>query len=178
MGKFRAAKIKNFLDVEKWKWVIKVFPVQYENLLSRGNGWLIKELESALNFKTDCTPSPPQFDRRRRNVTEGYVDYITENIDWDIEKLIDYGKAGGPGGFLLDSQVIIENKEEEEDLEPNDEDGDEKRSENKEKVIKLVDDDNNEEEDEDNNPDDDKDDDENSDEEDNVNDDSSSLKNE
>merc|ERR1711862_246024 len=141
-----------------------VFPVQYENLLSRGNGWLIKELESALNFKTDCTPSPPQFDRRRRNVTEGYVDYITESIDWDIEKLIDYGKAGGPGGFLLDSQVIIENKEEEEDLEPDDEDGDEKISENKEKVIKLVDGDNNEEEDEDNNSDEDDDDDNNPDE--------------
>jgi len=105
--KFRSAKILNFLSVEDWDWVAKLITVQHEALLANGTDFLIHDLEEALKAKSECLYTrAPQRDRRIRNITIPYVEYVDKKLNWFVEKKIGYNK----GDWISDSQIIDPNK--------------------------------------------------------------------
>lgn len=86
----RTAKIHNFLGVKSWPWVSDVLVIQYEQLLTEGTAFLVGELEKATGLTATCKPQPPQPERAKRQMDQEFVDYLTEHIDWEAEKLIGY----------------------------------------------------------------------------------------
>merc|ERR1712183_1191243 len=90
----RAAKIHNFLSVNQWPWIADdLIVVQYEELLGKGTQFLLDEIERLVGVKPVCDAQPPQPNRKKRKLDQGLVDYLTEHMDWEAEKLIGYSKG-------------------------------------------------------------------------------------
>lgn len=85
----RADKIRNFLNTTELPWVKDLIAVQYEDLLNSGTGALLKQIEHATGEKSACAPSTSQV-RRKRYIDPKFKAWITENTDWNAEKLIGY----------------------------------------------------------------------------------------
>jgi len=114
---FRAAKINNFLQVENWDWVKTLITAQYEILLKNGTDSLISQIETVLNVTKSCSFNTNYFKPVfKRNITQGFIDYVNQHIDWETEKKIGYHKHE----WIDDEQIINEEKEEEDEQSNND----------------------------------------------------------
>ena len=85
----RRDKIHNFLSIEHFQFITAFFPVQYEDMASRGTKKLVENIERELGTKAQCTPSGPQ-KLSYRPLPYKYVEYMKEHVDWDAEALIGY----------------------------------------------------------------------------------------
>jgi len=89
----RRDKIINQLSVLDWDWVTEVVPVQYEKLLVEGTNWLFKKIEAKTGLVAECEPTPPQPERLSHYPKgPGFEEWVGENTDWEVEKLIGYKK--------------------------------------------------------------------------------------
>eukprot|EP00550_Attheya_septentrionalis_P004436 CAMPEP_0198282728 /NCGR_PEP_ID=MMETSP1449-20131203/2497_1 /TAXON_ID=420275 /ORGANISM="Attheya septentrionalis, Strain CCMP2084" /LENGTH=464 /DNA_ID=CAMNT_0043979103 /DNA_START=205 /DNA_END=1599 /DNA_ORIENTATION=- len=91
MMDMRSAKIYNHLATNDWNWVKETVAVQYEKLLWEGTEDLIARFEKITNLTRQCTPSQPQ-KRPKRLIDPRFINWITDNIDWDAEALLGYEK--------------------------------------------------------------------------------------
>jgi len=123
----RAAKIRNFLSLKEWKWISNSIPVQYEKLLSDGTDFLLTQIEEELGIKRQCKAVPPQ-NRKKRQLPPDYVKWMTENVDWESEGLIEYEPWPDPG----DAEESEDESEDEEDMEDLASDGDDEEDEEEE----------------------------------------------
>ena len=89
----RTAKILNFLSVKDYIAVKELWVIQYEALLEQGTIGLIREIEELTGVTAKCKSYLPQT-RKRRNIGVEEMTYLTEHIDWDVEKLVGYRKTG------------------------------------------------------------------------------------
>ena len=87
--KLRRDKILNFLSVKNYDIVKHHTVVRYEDLIDLGTAFVIDEIETKTGIKSHCSPTPPQ-NRTIRDFKPEYIKWITENVDWDTEKLIGY----------------------------------------------------------------------------------------
>jgi len=85
----RAAKIKNFLEVEKFERVKFFRGVQYEQMVTGGTASLIQELEEATGVKAQCEPFEAA-SLRTRPLDADYVEWMKQFLDWETEALVGY----------------------------------------------------------------------------------------
>jgi hypothetical protein len=86
----RRAKIRNFLQVSKFRTVYSLEVVQYEKMAEKGTEPLIRRLEKVLGTKAACDPIPGS-PRKNRPLTSDYVQWIRDHVDWETEALVGYG---------------------------------------------------------------------------------------
>lgn len=85
----RAAKIRNFLQVQDYEGVVDAWTIQYEYLVSRGTNDLLTKIEEWTGKARDCKAAPPQF-RKKRPVSRKFAEFINDHVDWDAEGMIGY----------------------------------------------------------------------------------------
>jgi hypothetical protein len=90
----RAAKIRNFLSVSEYAGVIDSWILQYEVLVASGTIDLIKKIEGLTGATASCIPSPPQENRKKREIEANLMEYLKKNLDWEAENLVGYHKSG------------------------------------------------------------------------------------
>jgi len=87
----RAAKIYNFLSVVDFPWVEDMWVIRYESLLAEGTRSLLEAVEKATGVKAQCIAAEAQ-NRRKRTIDSKMMKWLTENVDWETERLIGYSK--------------------------------------------------------------------------------------
>ena len=85
----RAAKISNMLEAKDFAGVYDYWILKYEDLLQFGTAELVKQVEKMTGVKTNCTAFPKQ-QKSPRPLQPGMSEYLTENVDWDTERLVGY----------------------------------------------------------------------------------------
>jgi hypothetical protein len=93
----RAAKINNFLETKDYPRVVDTWPVHYEYLLAKGTRELLESISELTGVPYTCDPFPAQAARRKRELPPEYMDYVTEHVDWEAERLIGYHRQGSQG---------------------------------------------------------------------------------
>ena len=88
----RATKIRNFLSVQNFTNVTGFYAVRYEVMARNGTDWLIRRLEKDLGVTANCTPIHGNL-RQPRPLSDDYLDYMKQFVDWDAEALIGYNPA-------------------------------------------------------------------------------------
>eukprot|EP00548_Thalassiothrix_antarctica_P000367 CAMPEP_0194130486 /NCGR_PEP_ID=MMETSP0152-20130528/1525_1 /TAXON_ID=1049557 /ORGANISM="Thalassiothrix antarctica, Strain L6-D1" /LENGTH=318 /DNA_ID=CAMNT_0038825025 /DNA_START=27 /DNA_END=983 /DNA_ORIENTATION=+ len=87
----RAAKIRNFMEIEHFPGVAGMWSIQYEYLLRNGTNELLTRIEKWTGMKRQCEAYPPQ-QRRKRGISIDFAKFINENLDWSAEGLIGYSQ--------------------------------------------------------------------------------------
>ena len=87
----RRDKIKNFMDVANYDGVASSIPIQYEYMVKYGTRELIEQVASIIGLEPKCNPTLPR-QARSKTFDHGYVEWMNDNIDWDVEKLVGYSK--------------------------------------------------------------------------------------
>mmetsp|Transcript_38756 Transcript_38756/g.57638 ORF Transcript_38756/g.57638 Transcript_38756/m.57638 type:complete len:637 (-) Transcript_38756:345-2255(-) len=92
----RADKIKNFLEVERYKYVKSFHSVRSEDLMETGTESLIRELEKQTGMNATCEPI--QMTEQLNTVDGGqlapeFVSWMSKHVDWDAEALIGYKES-------------------------------------------------------------------------------------
>jgi hypothetical protein len=90
----RAAKIKNFLSIKDWDWIMDVHVEQYERLLQRGTSHLIDYITSITGLSANCTPIPSQIRPKKQSLDPEYIEWMNHHVDWKTEQLIGYTPWG------------------------------------------------------------------------------------
>lgn len=90
----RAAKNKNFVATKDFSFVKELWILRYEDMLRRGTGEVIKKLEKATGTEARCKASPPQLNRKKRELIHEEKDYLKANVDWEAEMMIGYSVDG------------------------------------------------------------------------------------
>jgi hypothetical protein len=132
----RRDKIINFVkEVKEFPWVVDVIDVQYEKLLSDGTEFLLKKIEDIAGVKRQCEATSKQT-RKKREISPSMMQWLNENVDWEIEGLIGYTKmdlTNGKGEYKTET----EGKDDDTDQEDNaavdssdEDDDDDERTEN------------------------------------------------
>lgn len=85
----RSEKIRNFLDVQNYAAVHKVYAVQFEYMVTMGSSELIDELENVTGYTAKCQRSPPHA-LNRKNHNASFVQWVNDHLDWETEHLIGY----------------------------------------------------------------------------------------
>ena len=85
----RAAKINNMLEVKNYTGVYDYWLLKYEDLLAFGTAELVEKVEKMTGVKANCTAFPKQHKSPRR-LEPDMVQYLTDNVDWNVERLIGY----------------------------------------------------------------------------------------
>lgn len=85
----RRDKIINFLDVANFNGVKSLLPIQFEYLVAMGTDEMIQSVEKATGLNATCKPTPPR-PMRKKDLDKGYVEWVTANVDWNVEKLVGY----------------------------------------------------------------------------------------
>lgn len=88
----RRDKILNFLDTAQFADVEELIQVKYEDMIRQGTGFVIKRIEKLTGMKAHCEPTPPQKNRKKRELDDKYVKWISDHVDWDVENRIGYMK--------------------------------------------------------------------------------------
>ena len=89
----RRDKILNFVrDVPDFPFVKEYILVNYEDLVHRGNKFLIEKVEALTGTKASCHPTPSQ-ERKKRTVEKEFVRWMNSHVDWDVERLVNYRKV-------------------------------------------------------------------------------------
>lgn len=86
----RSDKIVNFLSIADWDWVQDFVPVQYEELLERGTAFLVDHIQNVTGIQAQCEPFAPQPGRKKYKLSRGYVEYVSQHLNWDTEALVGY----------------------------------------------------------------------------------------
>jgi len=84
----RAAKIHNFLQTVNYPRVVNVWPLQYEELLA-GTENMLNQISEITGIPYVCDPFPVQ-QRKTRELSKEFVEYVSEHVDWSAEELIGY----------------------------------------------------------------------------------------
>ena len=85
----RAFKLRNVLSLpEKWE-LAGIGFVPYDNLLGKGLQSLTDEIGSILGISDSC-PTLEPFEKAPYNFSDEYRNWITDAVQWDVEKLIGY----------------------------------------------------------------------------------------
>lgn len=85
----RAAKIKNLLETKNYPRVADTWPVHYEYLLGKGTKEMLDKIAAVTGVPYKCDPYPVQ-QRRKRELPQEYMDYVSKHVDWETEGLIGY----------------------------------------------------------------------------------------
>ena len=85
----RRDKVLNFMSIAEFDGVLDFEPVQYESLVKNGTQGLLQRLEEALGTKAKCKPYPPKA-LKLYSVDGKYLDWLREEIDWEVESLVGY----------------------------------------------------------------------------------------
>lgn len=85
----RAAKINNFLETKSYPHVADTWPVHYEYLLAKGTKEMLDRISDLTGVAYKCDPFPVQH-RRKRELPQEFLDYVTKHVDWETEKLVGY----------------------------------------------------------------------------------------
>ena len=85
----RSDKIRNTLEIRDFPGVADLWLVQYEYLLSHGTQGLLQRITEWTGIEPKCNPFPPQI-RPRRNLTQFFVQHVTEHLNWTTEAYIGY----------------------------------------------------------------------------------------
>eukprot|EP00586_Coscinodiscus_wailesii_P000267 CAMPEP_0172483948 /NCGR_PEP_ID=MMETSP1066-20121228/11189_1 /TAXON_ID=671091 /ORGANISM="Coscinodiscus wailesii, Strain CCMP2513" /LENGTH=323 /DNA_ID=CAMNT_0013248157 /DNA_START=204 /DNA_END=1172 /DNA_ORIENTATION=+ len=90
----RTEKIRNHVtEVSSFRSVAgDAIVVRYEELVKRGTGWLLDEIERRTGVAAHCDPTEGQVNRTTRVVEKEMIDYVNENLDWEVENIIGYEK--------------------------------------------------------------------------------------
>jgi hypothetical protein len=103
----RRDKIINFVkEVKEFPWVVDVIDVQYEKLLSDGTEFLLKKIEDIAGVKRQCEATSKQT-RKKREISPSMMQWLNENVDWEIEGLIGYTKmdlTNGKGEYEKETE--------------------------------------------------------------------------
>lgn len=105
----RADKIRNFLDTASFGNVGGTWPYRYEELLRRGTEEFISKVERATGVVRDkerCKVYGPQ-NRRKREMEDGFAEYMAKHVDWETEALIGYEKPTISG--VTDVSATVDN---------------------------------------------------------------------
>lgn len=85
----RAVKVNNFLSLpERWE-LAGIGFIQYDNLLGTGLESLTEDIGRTLGIPHAC-PSLAHFEKTPYNLTDDFRDWITQAVQWDVERLIGY----------------------------------------------------------------------------------------
>jgi len=87
----RRDKIYNFLSVAKFQGVKHFEAVRYEDMVQNGTSSLVFRLEKALGVSAHCQPTEPR-PLLNRLLTDHYLEWMYEHVDWDAEDLLGYNK--------------------------------------------------------------------------------------
>uniref|UniRef100_A0A7S2S6T4 Sulfotransferase domain-containing protein n=1 Tax=Eucampia antarctica TaxID=49252 RepID=A0A7S2S6T4_9STRA len=90
MLELRSDKIKHFLSLKDFKNVEDLWVVQYEDLLQYGTKDILHILEKLTGVQANCKRSPPQTNRKKREILPKMIKYLNEHVDWQIEHSIGY----------------------------------------------------------------------------------------
>jgi hypothetical protein len=86
---FRAAKLRNFLDIPN-QWDVGGFmSVQFEDMNSKGSGFLLDVVTKMTGVDPSCEPDPPKR-QAMKQLDRQWTEWITEHADWDAEALVGY----------------------------------------------------------------------------------------
>jgi hypothetical protein len=86
---FRAAKLRNFLDIPN-QWDVGGFmSVQFEDLNTKGSGFLLDAVSEIIGVNPSCEPDPPKR-QTMKQLDRQWTEWITEHADWDAEALVGY----------------------------------------------------------------------------------------
>lgn len=87
----RAAKLRNHQSVQGWKSVKKFVTLSYEHAGKEFKSLVLKEIEEFADWEPVCSGDilPPSREQTASMSTE-YVEYVTENADWNAEGLVSY----------------------------------------------------------------------------------------
>lgn len=88
----RRAKILNFLSMTGMKGVKSFHPYRYEDMSRYGTSSILRTLEKATGKKAKCEPYPATGYIKHKPVKADYIDWMNENVDWDVEEMIGYFK--------------------------------------------------------------------------------------
>ncbi len=87
----RRDKIRNFLSIKGWDWILDVHVEQYERLLREGTSSLIAYIESITGLSANCTPVPPQVrPSNKQSLDPDFIQWMNRHVDWNVERLIGY----------------------------------------------------------------------------------------
>jgi hypothetical protein len=86
---FRAAKLRNFLDIPN-QWDIGGFmAVQFEYMNTKGSGFVLDAVSKITGVDPSCEPDPPMR-QEMKQLDRKWTEWITEHADWDVEALVGY----------------------------------------------------------------------------------------
>jgi hypothetical protein len=92
----RRDKILNYLSMSTFDGVLGFAAIQYEDMLLSGTASLVRQIEDATGTQAQCKPYPGKADKHDRLEKRKYVEWMRENVDWDVEALIGYKKPASP----------------------------------------------------------------------------------
>lgn len=98
----RAAKNKNFVATKDFSFVKELWILRYEDMIRKGTVEVIRQIEKATGIEARCKVSPPQLNRKKRELIPEEMDYLRANLDWEAEMMIGYSMDG-----LIDSNSSI-----------------------------------------------------------------------
>lgn len=99
----RAAKIKNFLETKDYPHVADTWPVHYEYLLQKGTKEMLDKIAQITGVDYKCDPYLVQ-ERRKRELPQEYMDYVSIHVDWETEGLIGYHRERSE---VADTQTTV-----------------------------------------------------------------------
>jgi len=67
--------------------------VQFEFMVRRGTSKLITEIENITGLQAQCEPVPPR-PTKEKDLDADFIEWVTSNVDWEVEKLIGYIPRG------------------------------------------------------------------------------------
>ena len=86
----RAAKIHNFLAIEK-HWDVGFFvPLRYERVVETGTQMLVDLVARKFDVEPDCIPGNLTAGRHDDDMDPDFLKWITQNTDWEAEALVGY----------------------------------------------------------------------------------------
>ncbi|KAG7348141.1 hypothetical protein IV203_016846 [Nitzschia inconspicua] len=87
----RAAKLRNHQTVQKWKIVKKFLTHSYEHIGKEFKSRVLNEIKDFTGWAALCSGDvlPPSRERTASMSTQ-YVEYVTQNADWEAEGLVSY----------------------------------------------------------------------------------------
>lgn len=88
----RRDKILNFLNISNYEGISDLWDVQYEEFVDNGTDDILRRIENVTGLKAQCKPIPAQVYKKRKDLDPEFVQWMNQNVDWDVEKKIGYQK--------------------------------------------------------------------------------------
>lgn len=95
----RSDKIVNFLEVGDYPGIEDYTMLRFEDLIEKGSADLIKHFEQVLGVKSNCKPTKAK-PLKRKTFEPEYIEWIQENVNWNVEQLVGYSRDGREAGIV------------------------------------------------------------------------------